>query len=201
MGGYLLPSHAEFSHPRSLHTRLPLSTRELGGLYVNVGFCPKCPFHGCPLSLLTSKASKGLVREPGPGTVLSTRQPPLRCLLSWKPTRRDCNQGPPPALSGFDGFGQGEALAGHQRWGGDRGDSEAFLLPPCSPWSSRQWPRFVVAAPAGWPLSWTPAATGDHRVPSPRLLQWRSARRASSWAAAVVRPHTSYQLSLPHTLW
>lgn len=151
---------------------------------MNVGFCPKCPFHGCPLSLLTSKASKGLVREPGPGTVLSTRQPPLRCLLSWKPTRRDCNQGPPPALSGFDGFGQGEALAGHQRWGGDRGDSEAFLLPPCSPRSSRQWPRFVVAAPAGWPLSWTPAATGDHRVPSPRLLQWRSARRASSWAAA-----------------
>lgn len=100
---------------------------------MNVGFCPKCPFHGRPLSLLTSKASKGLVREPGPGTVLSTRQPPLRCLLSWKPTRRDCNQGPPPALSGFDGFGQGEALAGHQRWGGDRGDSEAFLLPPCFP--------------------------------------------------------------------
>lgn len=132
---------------------------------MNVGFCPKCPFHGRPLSLLTSKASKGLVREPGPGTVLSTRQPPLRCLLSWKPTRRDCNQGPPPALSGFDGFGQGEALAGHQRWGGDRGDSEAFLLPPCSPWSSRQWPRFVVAAPAGWPLSWTPAATGVTEFP------------------------------------
>ena len=107
--------------------------------------------------------------------------------------------------SGFDSVwpvgGNGKTAEDWGRKKGKQDFPDASLL---SSWLCVPGNGGILGSPLllGGLSSWTPAPTGlPHRVPSPCLLPWRSAKRTSSCCQSL---RTSHLLSVPSTrthLW
>lgn len=143
------------------------------------------------------------LKSPSLGTVFCILHPPLTCLLSWKPTTVGYNQG--ILISGFDCVwpvgGNGKTAEDWGRKRGKRDFPDASLL---SSWLCVPGSGGILGSPLllGGLSSWTPEPIGlPHRVPSPCLLPWRSAKRTSSCCQSLRTSHLSSVPSTRTHLW